>query len=1223
MTDTNQSAVLAPLEQERLSAELLTLRAQMTEGASSPLARAKASTRALVISDLLTKSKGQAAFDKAKAFYRENLQGKTIDSVIGPVIVNGKGWSKTKFNLKSDPIKAQLVECIVEILTTGAAGARTATSKVRDDKMKAFYFIQKEVRVGDLMVLAGIQVGEDEEGQKYYNISHPGSKQWAGGETLDSVGGEAGALGATWIKPCLAQDTGSESPNYERENQPFSGDIANGLFDSLREKPQLHSDAVETNLADDDLNITIISVRAADAANDDGPAPAATNALATGMQTQKNGSVLVMGDPAALTAYVAANFDASKIKQTPEGIVFAKAQARLAEFVPTTAQTLESGAVVYEHGAMGGGASINYQGETSGVARDLADLKGIMAREWGPEKFRAAFGEDAGADDVKAYQDQQQAIADRKAQNAAAAEDAAAAPERERQQAAEQAAADAAEIEQIRAQRDADDRAEFAKTIGAGVSGNVVYQAYLDTLETLPAFEDGNHAFLGWAGQRVGEFEAKVGGRVSHNRAAYEAYLREYADEHLSERARAARAIPDTAPALTAKGNPIIEEAVLVDLGLVREVFGRWKYRDSVNSPQLFANDRESAIERGSDAYAKADPAQLLTKEQRFDKADADFYADFDGRYGKMSLDQVRQIMEAAKPDEASTLAAYARESDNNGGRRTGPAVITQGARDGAELARQLQRYIAEREAKEPTPDVEPTPVSGDPAPVEPTPEIIEYKTKRDKILRGIIRTDLTLDQAKAIDPYTWKMNGGYFIREKHLGGETAHIQAAPAPVVMTAEQQAEAVAIAARQAAERAQQALATQVDKLRQVANKAIGDADGSLNADRKTNTSKRASEAGAALEKAAANKAAGQTLNRVADAIEAGAGGVLAKLSSRAQLDELQRIMRRAQYDADSKLTYGEQLSRKGRPFDENDLRFVAYPRAEVWSNRFANAAKTMANKAQAGNSRLIAALIKLGDGPERIILNDTTIALTRKAAAVLKTVKESWDLSDPMEAIARVDRLARMGITDRVSLVAAVEALIPHLVEKAQEDPVKKAERAIVGQKVGIDFFPTPAHVAQRMAQLAHIREGMRVLEPSAGNGNLADAAKAEGGVVDVIEISDSLRNILTAKGYTVVAHDFDGFTPEQPYPAILMNPPFSNRQDAAHIMRAFGMLASGGTLVAIAGEGVFFGKDQKAVAFRDWLDANEADVEPLEGGTFKDNTLLAQTGANARLIVLRK
>ena len=65
------------------------------------------------------------------------------------------------------------------------------------------------------------------------------------------------------------------------------------------------------------------------------------------------------------------------------------------------------------------------------------------------------------------------------------------------------------------------------------------------------------------------------------------------------------------------------------------------------------------------------------------------------------------------------------------------------------------------------------------------------------------------------------------------------------------------------------------------------------------------------------------------------------------------------------------------------------------------------------------------------------------------------------------------------------------------------------------------------------------------------------------------------------------------------------------------------LDSGGTLVAIAGEGVFFGSDQKAVAFREWLDTHEADVEALEGGTFNDNALLAQTSANARLIMLRK
>ena len=47
--------------------------------------------------------------------------------------------------------------------------------------------------------------------------------------------------------------------------------------------------------------------------------------------------------------------------------------------------------------------------------------------------------------------------------------------------------------------------------------------------------------------------------------------------------------------------------------------------------------------------------------------------------------------------------------------------------------------------------------------------KIITYTTKAGKELRGIIRTDLTKEQAQKIDPYTWKMDGGFFIREKYL----------------------------------------------------------------------------------------------------------------------------------------------------------------------------------------------------------------------------------------------------------------------------------------------------------------------------------------------------------------------------------------------------------------------------------------------------------------------
>ena len=45
----------------------------------------------------------------------------------------------------------------------------------------------------------------------------------------------------------------------------------------------------------------------------------------------------------------------------------------------------------------------------------------------------------------------------------------------------------------------------------------------------------------------------------------------------------------------------------------------------------------------------------------------------------------------------------------------------------------------------------------------------VEYTTKKGKTIFGVIAKDLTLEQAKAIDPFTWKKDGGYFIRAKHV----------------------------------------------------------------------------------------------------------------------------------------------------------------------------------------------------------------------------------------------------------------------------------------------------------------------------------------------------------------------------------------------------------------------------------------------------------------------
>ena len=53
------------------------------------------------------------------------------------------------------------------------------------------------------------------------------------------------------------------------------------------------------------------------------------------------------------------------------------------------------------------------------------------------------------------------------------------------------------------------------------------------------------------------------------------------------------------------------------------------------------------------------------------------------------------------------------------------------------------------------------------PAPVTPDNPLVTHVTKKGKTLTGTIRTDLTEDQAKAIDPYAFRKNGGWFIRSK------------------------------------------------------------------------------------------------------------------------------------------------------------------------------------------------------------------------------------------------------------------------------------------------------------------------------------------------------------------------------------------------------------------------------------------------------------------------
>lgn len=154
-----------------------------------------------------------------------------------------------------------------------------------------------------------------------------------------------------------------------------------------------------------------------------------------------------------------------------------------------------------------------------------------------------------------------------------------------------------------------------------------------------------------------------------------------------------------------------------------------------------------------------------------------------------------------------------------------------------------------------------------------------------------------------------------------------------------------------------------------------------------------------------------------------------------------------------------------------------------------------------------------------------------------------------------------------------------------------------------------FYPTPESVAALAVELAQIGPEHTSLEPSAGQGGLADMMPSTRTIC--VEISDLHCQILKAKGYATVQADFLKFTSDNPFDRIVMNPPFSEGRWHAHLQHAASMLATDGRLVAILpasakGKPVLEGFDLQ------W----SAIMENQFAGTSVDVVILAAQRSNA-------
>lgn len=161
-------------------------------------------------------------------------------------------------------------------------------------------------------------------------------------------------------------------------------------------------------------------------------------------------------------------------------------------------------------------------------------------------------------------------------------------------------------------------------------------------------------------------------------------------------------------------------------------------------------------------------------------------------------------------------------------------------------------------------------------------------------------------------------------------------------------------------------------------------------------------------------------------------------------------------------------------------------------------------------------------------------------------------------------------------DAPTMLAVNRALVEYYGEVLPDCPEGEQKKA-PGTAVSKDlqFYRTPDAAADLLMDQVYLRSGMRVLEPSCGDGALLDALSrrtckdrrvsiaAQGIEYDPIRAAEA-----RAKGYQVQIANFLQVTPSPVFDVVIMNPPFYGKHYQKHVNHARKFLTPGGTVYAI-------------------------------------------------------
>lgn len=180
-------------------------------------------------------------------------------------------------------------------------------------------------------------------------------------------------------------------------------------------------------------------------------------------------------------------------------------------------------------------------------------------------------------------------------------------------------------------------------------------------------------------------------------------------------------------------------------------------------------------------------------------------------------------------------------------------------------------------------------------------------------------------------------------------------------------------------------------------------------------------------------------------------------------------------------------------------------------------------------------------------------------------------------------------------------------------EAMEQIIQTGEVTLV-RTIQQDFgyFPTPAPVVVRLIELADLKPGMCVLEPSAGQGAIATRLWDSKVNVNCWELLPKNPAVLRDAGHRVVEGDFLLVSPEAAYDRVVMNPPFAKQADIQHVNHALKFVRSGGRLVSVMSSSITFRDNKLTTDFRNLVRERGGSIEALEDGAFKSSGTMVRT-----------